>query len=124
MIDIESIKKESEPDGKIIDYDANINRRRDEMSESLHRLRLTIVRKLSYVLLIFGVVFLVALFFVIMPFSVIEFDGEGGATWLMSYSYAFVYALGGFGTTVLAVIVSELLKQAYKFLRKAKHDSN
>jgi len=123
MIDIDRINNESEPSGSKIDYDANVNRRRDDRAEAWHKFWLVIITKLSYVALGVGVLFLVFLFLIVMPFSAIDTTAQTRIEWIRSYSYAFIYTLGNFGTTVLAVIVSGLIKHGYNLLTQKRKEN-
>ena len=119
MINDKPFKGEVEPKvlNDMSDPDAQRN---EELEDGRHRFRLFVIRKLYYVVVIFGTVFLFALFFVIMPFSEMELCAENWQEWVRNYSKAFISALGSFGVTVVAVIVSELLKYMYQMIKQSK----
>ena len=94
-------------------------RRREQQAEAWHGYRLFLLRKILYV----GTAFLFVLFFVIMPFSQMYLDAENALQWIQNYSRAFIAAFGSFGLTVVAVLVSELLKRAYNFLKNSEPPS-
>jgi len=91
-----------------------------ERSDQNHKVRMFVL-KWGYRILFFGgIAVLLVIFFVIMPFSGMDLGAESRIEWIQNYSVAFLQALGSFGITVLAVIVSELLKFLYKFMRANK----
>ena len=119
MIDDKSLQNEVEPSSSIHMSDPDAQRD-EEWKGERHKIRLALLRKLPYVIIIFGTVFLILLFFVIMPFSEMNLDAGNWQEWLRDYSQAFIAALGSFGVTVLAVLVSELLKYGYQLIKQSK----
>ena len=88
-----------------------------EKEEAHHKVVLMMYKVLPPVIIIFGILFLFALFFVIMPFSAMELDADGWQEWLRDYSNAFISRLGNFGITVVAIIISEILKTLFRLIR-------
>jgi len=88
-----------------------------ESSDEHHKIRMFVLKWGSRILFFGGIAIMLFIFFVIMPFSEMDLSAESRIEWIQNYSAAFLYALGSFGVTVLAVIVSELLKLLYKFMR-------
>ena len=115
MIDDKFLKSVIEPSvsSTVDDQDATLDadeQRTEARKREWHKFQIAMIRKLPYAVTVFGIIFFVALFFVILPFSEMELGAESLPEWLRNYSQAFIAALGSFGVTVLAVIVSELLK--------------
>ena len=88
-----------------------------ESSEQYHKTKMFAFRWGSRVLFFGGIAVMLVIFFVIMPFAEMDLSAESRIEWIQNYSTAFIQSLGSFGITVLAVIVSELLKFLYKFMR-------
>jgi len=119
MINDKLLKGEIEPKPSITMRDPDAQRD-EELKGALHKFRLSMYRILPYIIIIIGTVILLVIFFVIMPFSEMELNAESWPEWLRDYSQAFITALGSFGVTVLAVLVSELLKYVYQLIRNNK----
>ena len=103
------------PHSRMSDPDA---KRREELKGVWHNFLLNMYKILPYAITVFSFIFLLLLFFIIMPFSEMHLDSENWQQWMRDYSRAFITALGSFGVTVVAVLVSELLKYAYRLLKK------
>jgi len=91
-----------------------------ESSARYHELRMFAIKWCTRILFFGGTTIMLTIFFVIMPFSEMDLGANSRIEWIQNYSTAFLRALGNFGITVLAVIVSELLKLLYKFMRSSK----
>jgi len=89
----------------------------DEWEDAKHTLSLFLYKWVLRGIIVFGIIFLPVLFLVIMPFSEIQLGAQSWSEWVRNYSTAFVAALGSFGTTVVAIIVSEMLKRAYQLIK-------
>jgi len=94
----------------------------DEIKDKLHKALLTFLGVPLYIILILGIFFLIALFFVIMPYSIkVSPDCTYYQGWLREYSRAFISSLGSFGATLLAIAVSEFLKHAHRQIKESKN---
>ena len=109
-------------DSPNMDMDLKLQKRAQEFETSalFHKLRMFAIKWITRILFLGGITVLPIIFFVIMPFSEIDLDATNRIEWIQNYSTAFLQALGSFGITVLAVIVSELLKLLYKFMRSSR----
>jgi len=112
---------EVEPSSKndLLDPDLELQKKKHEFdsSDKYHSFKMFAFTVGSRILFFGGIIILFVIFFVIMPFSEMDLTAESRIEWIQNYSSAFLQALGSFGITVLAVIVSELLKLLYKFMR-------
>jgi len=110
------------PKNDFPDPDLELQKKKQEWerSDQHHKIRMFALKWGSRILFFGGIAIMLVIFFVIMPFSEMDLDAESRIEWIQNYSAAFLQALGSFGITVLAVIVSELLKFLYKFMRANK----
>jgi len=99
------------------DLEAQEKKRAGEVSDAKHKLKMFMFKWVLKIAIGLGFVVLLIIFFIIMPFSEIDLEAETRVEWIQNYSTAFLQALGSFGVTVLAVLVSELLKLLYKFMK-------
>ncbi|MCL1999643.1 MAG: hypothetical protein FWG65_12855 [Turicibacter sp.] len=96
-------------------------KRSEERANAGHTLVLevlTTLKKYANIILGSTIIFLLLFIFVIMPISVMDLSGETIFTILQNYSIALRETLGGFGATILAIIVVEILKLFGKIIKK------
>jgi len=93
-----------------------------ELDDRRHNVKMMLWKVAPPILIIFGVLFLLILFFVILPFSIIELGAENWSARIQNYSVALLSALGSLGITIVAVLISELIKQVFTAIRKKKNE--
>ena len=107
----ESVQQSGNED-PIISPEDKEKQREDEIKEMKHTNRKLIVW-IARAIIILGAIFLVALFFVILPIS--QMGDEYARIWdaIRSWSNAFLGSGRTIGVTILAIIISDVLKKLF-----------
>jgi len=92
-------------------------RRDEELNQTKHRNRVLFHKMLPWGV-VFGITFLVALFFVILPLSEMEIGHDSFSSWFQAWAIAFRQTGGTMGIALATLIVSALLKWFVELFKK------